>query len=104
MQNPAWPGMAAAPEDNVGRGMRYLRMTSLSISLAPQETMNTFPATRLLATACLALAGAGVHAQDAANFPNKTLTFVVPYAPGGSSDTRARMLAAKMTKILGQTI
>jgi len=66
--------------------------------------MSRFPATRLLATACLALAGAGVQAQDAASFPSKTLTFVVPYAPGGSSDTRARMLAAKMTKILGQTI
>jgi tripartite-type tricarboxylate transporter receptor subunit TctC len=66
--------------------------------------MTRFPTTRLLASACLVLAGAGVHAQDAANFPNKTLTFVVPYAPGGSSDTRARMLAAKMTKILGQTI
>jgi tripartite-type tricarboxylate transporter receptor subunit TctC len=59
---------------------------------------------RLLATACVALAGAGVHAQDAASFPTKTLTFVVPYAPGGSSDTRARMLGAKMSKILGQTI
>ena len=66
--------------------------------------MSRFPATRLLAAACLALAGAGVPAQDAASFPSKTLTFIVPYAPGGSSDTRARMLAAKMTKILGQTI
>ena len=66
--------------------------------------MSRFPATRLLAAACLSLAGAGVHAQDAASFPSKTLTFIVPYAPGGSSDTRARMLAAKMTKILGQTI
>lgn len=66
--------------------------------------MKVFPMTRLLATACLALTGAVAHADDAANFPNKTLTFVVPYAPGGSSDTRARMLAAKMQKTLGQTI
>jgi tripartite-type tricarboxylate transporter receptor subunit TctC len=29
---------------------------------------------------------------------------VVPYAPGGSSDVRARMLAAKMSATLGQTI
>jgi tripartite-type tricarboxylate transporter receptor subunit TctC len=69
-----------------------------------ESTMKKLPATRLLATVCLTLAGAGAHAQDASNFPNKTLTFVVPYAPGGSSDTRARMLAAKMTTILGQTI
>jgi tripartite-type tricarboxylate transporter receptor subunit TctC len=66
--------------------------------------MNRIPGTRLLAALGLSLAAIGAHAQDAANFPNKTLTFVVPYAPGGSSDTRARMLAAKMTPILGQTI
>jgi tripartite-type tricarboxylate transporter receptor subunit TctC len=66
--------------------------------------MKRFPLTRLLASACIALAGSAAHADDAANFPNKTLTFVVPYAPGGSSDTRARMLAAKMQTYLGQTI
>jgi tripartite-type tricarboxylate transporter receptor subunit TctC len=66
--------------------------------------MSKFPTSRLLATLCVALAGAGAHAQDAAKFPTKTMTFVVPYAPGGSSDTRARMLAAKMQVILGQTI
>jgi tripartite-type tricarboxylate transporter receptor subunit TctC len=59
--------------------------------------------TRLLAIASLALAGGVAHADDAP-FPSKTLTFVVPYAPGGSSDTRARMLAAKMQATLGQTI
>ena len=59
---------------------------------------------RVLAAACVALAAVAAHADDAASFPSKTMTFIVPYAPGGSSDTRARMLAAKMTKILGQTI
>ncbi|NML43193.1 tripartite tricarboxylate transporter substrate binding protein [Ramlibacter sp. G-1-2-2] len=66
--------------------------------------MSQLNATRLLAAACLALAGAGAHAQDAARFPARTMTLVVPYAPGGSSDTRARMLAAKMQATLGQTI
>jgi tripartite-type tricarboxylate transporter receptor subunit TctC len=65
--------------------------------------MRGFPVTRLLAIASLALAGGVAHADDAP-FPSKTLTFVVPYAPGGSSDTRARMLAAKMQATLGQTI
>jgi tripartite-type tricarboxylate transporter receptor subunit TctC len=60
---------------------------------------------RLIAAGFLVLAGAGAHAQDAAaNFPSKPLTFVVPYAPGGSSDTRARQLGAKMSAILGQPI
>lgn len=66
--------------------------------------MKPFPLTRLLATALLALPALAALAQDAASFPSKTMTLIVPYAPGGSSDTRARMLAAKMSKILGQTI
>jgi tripartite-type tricarboxylate transporter receptor subunit TctC len=69
--------------------------------------MKSLPLTRRAALACVAtlsLAALGAHAQDAGNYPTKPITFVVPYAPGGSSDTRARMLAAKMGPILGQTI
>jgi tripartite-type tricarboxylate transporter receptor subunit TctC len=58
-----------------------------------------------LAAAGLVLAGLAAHAaEDVARFPSKTVTLIVPYAPGGSSDTRARMLAAKMSATLGQTI
>lgn len=47
----------------------------------------------------------GVNAQDlAGNYPSKTIMLIVPYAPGGSSDTRARQIAAKMSVILGKTI
>jgi tripartite-type tricarboxylate transporter receptor subunit TctC len=60
---------------------------------------------RVFTAACLVLAGAGVQAaEDVAKFPTKPITLVVPYAPGGSSDTRARMLGAKMSQTLGQTI
>src|SRR5690606_7202156 len=34
----------------------------------------------------------------------QAITFVVPYAAGGSSDTRSRMLAQKMSDSLGVTI
>ena len=44
-------------------------------------------------------------AQDAAaNWPSKTIVLVVPYAPGGSSDTRARQLAQKLGGYLGKTV
>lgn len=46
-----------------------------------------------------------VQAQPATNpFPTKTITLVVPYAAGGSSDTRARQIATKMAGYLGQPV
>jgi tripartite-type tricarboxylate transporter receptor subunit TctC len=59
----------------------------------------------LLITAVAALAPLAAAAQDAAkDFPSKTITIVVPYAAGGSSDTRARQLAEKLQKILGKPV
>lgn len=59
----------------------------------------------LIAGAALAVANLGAQAQGApAAFPTKTITMVVPYAPGGSSDTRARQIAAKMATYLGQSV
>jgi len=53
----------------------------------------------------LFLAAATAFAQaPAGSFPSKTITMVVPYAPGGSSDTRARQIAAKMATYLGQPV
>lgn len=59
---------------------------------------------RLFAVTCLALLGSVAHAEDAAKFPAKPLTLIVPYAPGGSSDTRARQIGARMAAALGQPV
>jgi tripartite-type tricarboxylate transporter receptor subunit TctC len=57
---------------------------------------------RLLAFAALALATiAGAHAQP---YPNRPITLIVPFPPGGSTDTTARILAERMRPILGQPI
>jgi len=42
-------------------------------------------------------------AQPAADYPDKFIRFIVPYAPGGSSDVLARTLGQKMGESLGQT-
>jgi tripartite-type tricarboxylate transporter receptor subunit TctC len=42
-----------------------------------------------------------VAAQD---YPNRTITLVTPFPPGGPSDTSARMVVGPMSKALGQQI
>jgi len=47
-----------------------------------------------------------VQAQDAAakaaaDFPNRVVKIVVPFAPGGTNDIMGRLIAAKMTERLG---
>jgi tripartite-type tricarboxylate transporter receptor subunit TctC len=61
-------------------------------------------ATNLLASvlaACCLLAGGAARAQA---YPTKTVTLVVPYAPGGGHDTMARIVAEKLGPRHGQTV
>jgi tripartite-type tricarboxylate transporter receptor subunit TctC len=43
-------------------------------------------------------------AAGAASFPTKTITITMPAAAGGSTDMTGRMLAKRMTEILGQPV
>jgi tripartite-type tricarboxylate transporter receptor subunit TctC len=40
----------------------------------------------------------------AQNFPTRPITLVVPFPPGGSTDTTARIIAERMRQPLGQTV
>jgi tripartite-type tricarboxylate transporter receptor subunit TctC len=57
---------------------------------------------RLLSCIALTLAAlASAHAQP---FPSRPITLIVPFPPGGSTDTAARIMAERMRPLLGQPI
>src|SRR3954471_5076859 len=57
---------------------------------------------RLIALLLAALAVTSLHAQD--KFPARTVTLTVGFAPGGGTDTAARIVAKKITEDLGVSV
>ena len=58
---------------------------------------------RTILAACAVLmvvATGAAHAQ----YPNKPIRLIVPFAPGGSSDIVSRSFAGEMTRIFGQSV
>jgi len=49
-----------------------------------------------------ALAASSLHAQQ--NFPTHPVTLTVGFAPGGGTDTAARIVAKKLTENIGQSV
>jgi tripartite-type tricarboxylate transporter receptor subunit TctC len=65
-----------------------------------------FPFRKLAAVTGLAMTALlplTAGAQDAANWPNKPVTMVIPYPPGGTSDVVGRILAQRLRDELGQS-
>jgi tripartite-type tricarboxylate transporter receptor subunit TctC len=58
-----------------------------------------------LGAAAIALALTGAFGRaDAQTYPNRTITLVIPFAPGGSTSIVGRVIADKMSQLLGQSI
>jgi len=59
----------------------------------------------VVVAAAIILSWAGIaNAADRAAFPTKPIRMIVPWNPGGTSDTIARIFAAKVTENWGQQI
>lgn len=60
----------------------------------------------LLACGCIAVLGsAGAFAAAAEHaFPSRPIRFIVPFSPGGSTDSLARLVAQKMSEHWGQSV
>jgi len=62
-------------------------------------------AARLFLVSVLSCAASGVAAADAASsYPSRPIRFVVPFVPGGPSDTLSRLLGQKLTESWGETV
>ena len=56
-------------------------------------------------TAALALAGIALLPQAAlADWPEKPIRAIVPFAPGGANDVMGRLMSPELSKVLGQPI
>ena len=57
-----------------------------------------------LALAAGVACGPGIVAAQAQDFPNRQITLIVPFPPGGSTDVAARIMAERMRAPLGQSV
>lgn len=65
----------------LAKSVSFAAMVSLGLAAAPQA-----------------------FAQDASAYPNKPIRLVLPFPPGGGTDTLARIMAPQMSKLLGQQV
>jgi tripartite-type tricarboxylate transporter receptor subunit TctC len=58
----------------------------------------------VLCTAAIVLSLGGLNPAPAQNFPNRAITLVIPFAPGGSTSIVGRGVADKMSELLGEKV
>src|SRR5450756_1144430 len=62
------------------------------------------PMKRTILSTALAMLLALAGSASAENFPDRTLTMIIPFAAGGPTDVLGRVIAQRMGELLGQTV
>ncbi len=68
--------------------------------MTPSLNRRRFVGTACAMTSAIALPALG----QAARYPNRPITLVVPFPPGGSVDSSGRAIADRLGKVLGQPV
>jgi len=58
----------------------------------------------LLALSAFAVFGAGIGPAAAQTWPERPVTMVIPFPPGGGTDLLGRIVANRLTEVLGQQV
>jgi tripartite-type tricarboxylate transporter receptor subunit TctC len=58
----------------------------------------------IIAVAIAAVVSAGVAASASAQYPDRSIRMIVPFAAGSATDTSARLYASELSKQLGQQV
>lgn len=69
-----------------------------------QTTKQLSRSIALMVAIAASLAGATAQAQQTAPYPNKAITIIVPFAAGGNTDVKTRLVAQQLSSILGQPV
>jgi hypothetical protein len=93
-----------------GRPTRHLLVHFASAVIPERERVSrawiahVLPGVLALALAAIGAAVPSRWAHAAADYPDKPILMIVPFAPGGASDFAARMAQPRLSALLGQQI
>src|SRR4051794_2845075 len=83
-------------------GLLHGESARIILAISVNDTLRT--GMRKLAVVIALTAFAGIAGVQAQTYPSRSITIVVPFPPGGSTDVAARTMADRMRPLLGQSI
>src|SRR5689334_10203241 len=98
-------GLVSLAVSRIVQGRRYVRGALVSAESAKMKCRAFAPVGLFFGWAILAVGVVllGINPASAA-YPERNITLIVPFAPGGPTDIIARILSAAFQKSLGQSV